>query len=70
MRRQPLIEQIDVSLKAEQCFGLLEGRPHCFFLDSGMDSAGLGRYSFMGSDPFLVLKSHGDEITLDWLPKL
>ena len=29
-----------------------------------MDPGKLGRYSFMGSDPFLVLRSRGDEITL------
>src|SRR4030042_1680019 len=29
-----------------------------------MDPQKLGRYSFMGSDPFLVMRSRGDEITL------
>jgi len=28
-----------------------------------MDPGKLGRYSFMGADPFLVLQSHGDEVS-------
>ncbi len=35
-------------------------RPFSFFLDSGMDHAKLGRFSFMGADPFLVVKSGQD----------
>ena len=46
------------------CFNALARRPYSFFLDSGMDPGKLGRYSFMGSDPFLVLRSRGEEITL------
>ena len=46
------------------CFEAFAYRSYSFFLDSGMDPDKLGRYSFMGSDPFLVLKSRGDEITL------
>ena len=46
------------------CFNALARRPYSFFLDSGMDPGKLGRYSFLGSDPFLVLRSRGDEITL------
>ncbi|MCD6336276.1 MAG: aminodeoxychorismate synthase component I [Candidatus Latescibacteria bacterium] len=35
-----------------------------FFLDSGMDPEKLGRYSFMGSDPFLIFRSEGTRIEL------
>ncbi len=49
---------------AAWCFEAFAPRPFSFFLDSGMDPQKLGRYSFMGSDPFLVMKSKGDEITL------
>ncbi len=66
MERYPLVEQLDISLGAEQCFELFKERPHCFFLDSGMDPVRLGRYSFMGSEPFLILKSRGDEVTLEY----
>ncbi len=64
VKRYPLLEEIATPLRAAQCFEHLRERPFSFFLDSGLDPARLGRYSFMGSDPFLVLKSRGDEITL------
>jgi para-aminobenzoate synthetase component 1 len=62
--RYPLIEEIHMAPEAGWCFGALAAEPFSFFLDSGMDPQKLGRYSFMGSDPFLVMKSRGDEITL------
>ncbi len=62
--RYPLIEEIQTPLIASQCFEAFAGRPFSFFLDSGMDPGKLGRYSFMGSDPFLVLKSQGDKVSL------
>lgn len=36
-----------------------------FFLDSGMDSEKLGRYSFIGVDPFLMIKSEGNKVILE-----
>ena len=63
-RRYPLIEEVSTSLTAPQAFELLKDRRGCFFLDSGMDPEKLGRYSFVGSDPFLVVKSRGPEVAL------
>ncbi len=63
-KRHPLIEEISTSLTAPQVFELFNDRPFAFFLDSGMDAEKLGRYSFIGSDPFFVLKSRGREIAL------
>jgi len=60
----PLIEEIHMAPEAPWCFEAFAGRPFGFFLDSGMDPPKLGRYSFMGSDPFLVVRSKGEEITL------
>ena len=51
-------------MTAPELFELIKDRPYSFFLDSGMDSQRLGRYSFLGSEPFLVMSSHGSEITL------
>jgi para-aminobenzoate synthetase component 1 len=62
--RYPLIEQISTSLTAAEIFELIKDRPYCFFLDSGMDRQRLGRYSFLGTQPFLVMSSRGSEITL------
>jgi len=64
VKRYPLLEEIYTPLTAPQCFELFKDRPFSFFLDSGMDPGKLGRYSFMGSDPFLVLQSRGKEISL------
>ena len=62
--RFPLIEELKGVPEAPRCFDAMAGRPFSFFLDSGMDPARLGRYSFMGSDPFLVLRSRGDNIKI------
>jgi para-aminobenzoate synthetase component 1 len=60
----PLIEEIHMAPNATWCFEAFAERPSSFFLDSGMDPQKLGHYSFMGSDPFLVMKSRGEEITI------
>jgi para-aminobenzoate synthetase component 1 len=62
--RVPLIEEIFMAPGPPWCFEAFAHRPYCFFLDSGMDPGKLGRYSFLGSDPFLVMRSRGDIITL------
>jgi len=64
MKRHPLVEEVSTSLTAPQAFELFKDRPFSFFLDSGMDTEKLGRYSFIGSDPFLVLRSRGKRIEL------
>jgi para-aminobenzoate synthetase component I len=62
--KYPLIEEIFMAPEPAWCFEALAPRPYSFWLDSGMDAQKLGRFSFMGSGPFLVMKSRGDEITL------
>jgi len=57
--RYPLIEQIDPAPPALDAFEAFRNDRFCFFLDSGMDPHKLGRYSFIGSEPFLVLSSRG-----------
>jgi para-aminobenzoate synthetase component 1 len=65
-RRRPLINEVSSPLSAPEAFEHFKDRPFSFFLDSGMAHESLGRYSFIGSDPFLILKSRGNDITLDW----
>ncbi len=65
-KRHALIEEVSTTLAAPEAFELLEERPFSFFLDSGMDHDNLGRYSFIGSDPFLVLTSRGSQVTLHY----
>ena len=40
------------------------GRPNSFLLESVEGGERLARYSFLGSDPFLVFRSKGDEATI------
>lgn len=60
----PLVEQIQTPLTSCEAFELFKDRPYSFFLDSGMGKSNLGRYSFIGSDPFLVFKSKGSRIEI------
>jgi para-aminobenzoate synthetase component 1 len=62
--RYPLIEEVFTCLSASELFELIKDKPYSFFLDSGMDPQRLGRYSFVGSEPFLVMSSRGSEISL------
>jgi para-aminobenzoate synthetase component 1 len=62
--RAPLIEELSTRLSTLDLFELFRRQPYCFFLDSSMDPQKLGRYSFMGAGPFLVMKSRGRRITL------
>jgi para-aminobenzoate synthetase component 1 len=62
--RSPLIEEIYSTLSPLDLFELFRHETHCFFLDSSMDPQKLGRYSFMGSNPFLVMSSRGRNINI------
>lgn len=59
-----LIKKIDTDLSSFDLYRLFKEQPYSFFLDSGMDHNKLGRYSFIGFNPFLVFKSKNDEITI------
>jgi len=64
MHLMPLVVEVPHPPTATQAFELFKDRPFSFFLDSGMDPQRLGRYSFIGSDPFLIMRSRGRDITL------
>ena len=66
MNRYPLIEEVFIPLTALEAFELFKDRPYSFFLDSGMDPQRLGRYSFLGADPFLVMSSRATKITVTY----
>ena len=53
-------------MTAFDLFRLLADEPHSFFLDSGTDAPRLGHYSFVGSQPFLIFRSKGTNLQLDW----
>jgi para-aminobenzoate synthetase component 1 len=52
----PLLLPIETTLSPMEICGLLRHDRHPFFLDSGGDCRRLGRYSFLGSDPFLIFR--------------
>ncbi|MDP2920140.1 MAG: aminodeoxychorismate synthase component I [Dehalococcoidia bacterium] len=62
--RSPLIEELFTPHSPLTLFEYFRLQPHCFFLDSSMDPQKLGRYSFMGADPFLLMSNRGRKITL------
>ncbi|MEJ2739586.1 MAG: aminodeoxychorismate synthase component I [Dehalococcoidia bacterium] len=62
--RCPLIKEIDTQFSPLDIFDLFQGKHFSFFLDSGMDFNKLGRYSFIGSNPFLVLCTRGHNLQI------
>jgi len=64
MQHLPLVVEIPNPPSPPQAFEAFKDKPFSFFLDSGMNPQRLGRYSLMGSDPFLIMRSRGRNITL------
>ena len=64
MKRYTVIEEIHIPPGAAQPFEIFRQQPFSFFLDSGMNEMSLGRYSFVGSSPFLILTSHNSQLVL------
>ena len=64
LERRPLVHLLPQGIKPLHAFELLKNKRVPFLLDSGMDAHRLGRYSFMGCDPFLVVHSRGRQITI------
>jgi para-aminobenzoate synthetase component 1 len=57
-----IIEKIVTKLTSFQLFEIFSNDPYAFFLDSRMGAEKLGRYSFIGANPFSVIKSKDNEI--------
>ncbi|MDY6842938.1 MAG: hypothetical protein SVW57_02445, partial [Thermodesulfobacteriota bacterium] len=51
------IEELRLPYTPEKVFGAFSQSPYSAFLDSGIVSEKLGRYSFIGFSPFLVMQS-------------
>jgi len=52
-----LLIELDLAAPFWRYYQLFNGEPYAFLLDSAKDPAKLGRYSFLGGDPFLVYKA-------------
>ena len=50
--------------EARDAFRAVAGRAYPFFLDSALCMPRIGRFSFLGCDPFLVMTATGRDITL------
>ncbi len=61
-----VIREIEFGAPPEEIFAGLAERAGSFFLDSARPAGGLGAYSFIGFDPFLVFRATGSEIELNW----
>ncbi|MFH1007270.1 MAG: anthranilate synthase component I family protein, partial [Candidatus Latescibacterota bacterium] len=62
---QPTVARLDGFPDSFEVFHrCFREQPVPFFLDSGSDREKLGRFSFMGSDPFLIFRSKGTRIEM------
>lgn len=61
-----IIEKIGDPPSPISLFKTIAPYPYTFFLDSALQDKQLGRFSFLGCEPFLVFKSKGDRIFLEW----
>jgi len=59
-----MVEEVDFGGSFERLFGAVCERTGSFFLDSARASGGLGAWSFIGFDPFLVFRAKGGMTTL------
>lgn len=58
----PLIKRIETIEKTTSLFEHLHTGAYPFLLESSLQVEGLGRWSIMGADPFLVLSSRGCQV--------
>ncbi len=57
-----LIRELPRAPSPARLFEKFVARPYAFLLESGRGYGQLGRYSFLGCDPFLVVKSQGRRV--------
>lgn len=60
----PFYKKLPNQITAVEILERLKVLPYPFLLDTGMLVNGLGHHSFVGADPFLVMSSKGNKITL------
>ena len=61
-----IIEKLNLNITPYDLYCHLKDSPYSFFLDSSLPSRNLGRFSFLGIEPFLIFSSKKDNISLDW----
>ncbi len=58
------IKELSLETDPDKIFSQLNNALYPFWLDSGMDHHKLGRFSFMGADPFYQIISRGKQTTI------
>lgn len=61
---KPIIKEYQSLCSAEAIYALFAHEDNSVFLDSAIDVEGLGRYSFIARDPFLVFSSKDQETSI------
>lgn len=61
-----IVKPLSVSIPPYLLFSVFKEKASPFFLDSGKDYKELGRYSYMGSSPFLEATAYPDHLELFW----
>lgn len=56
-----ILKSYKLNFSALKAFEILSREKNCFFLDSSLNHKQLGRYSFLGIEPFFVLKTKGTD---------
>ncbi|MFC1594261.1 aminodeoxychorismate synthase component I [Candidatus Omnitrophota bacterium] len=55
------LKSYDYNYDGTRLFESVSKRRYSFFLDSSMDAYGLGRYSFIGFDPYMVIRKKNEK---------
>ena len=58
----PIYKKIDINLSPSQALGRIKGAKNNFLLESARFHRTTGRYSFLGTEPFLIFKAKGNNI--------
>ena len=58
------VREVNDACTPLDAFSRFVSRPNVFFLDSALSVNGISRYSFLGFNPFLVMKAKGRRVTL------
>lgn len=64
MAIKPILKELDRFISPVSIYSALKEEPYSSFLDSGMDEGKLGRFSFIGYDPFMIISCKGEDITV------
>jgi para-aminobenzoate synthetase component 1 len=60
-----IVKEINTTLESFDIYSIFKDEKNIAFLDSAMDAENLGRYSFIGVNPFTVLKGRNNQCYID-----